>query len=119
MKKWICLALTVLLLGTLALPVCAEEVGETQHSHTWDGGMVTIRATCVAAGVKPSPALAAVPQKRKKSPPPGSIASPAGPPPEMDTPGNAGTAPTQSPAATPGTTAVSVRLPPAPPRAPL
>lgn len=52
MKKWICLALTVLLLGTLALPVCAEEVGETQHSHTWDGGMVTIRATCVAAGVK-------------------------------------------------------------------
>ena len=55
MKKWICLALTVLLLGTLALPVRAEEVssGETTHVHTWDGGMVTIRATCVAAGVKP------------------------------------------------------------------
>ena len=52
MKKWICLALTVLLLGTLALPVCAEEVGETQHSHTWDGGTVTTKATCVAAGVK-------------------------------------------------------------------
>ena len=54
MKKWICLPLTVLLLGTLAIPVRAEEVssGETPPVHTWDGGIVTTKATCIAAGVK-------------------------------------------------------------------